>query len=136
MAQEGPPPGGDPWNYTAIGNAVSLGLDENHGHVQPTGKYHYHSHPTAYLKELKVSVDAHSPLSAGLLMDFLFTPSMATKTFRTLNLKSSQIPRVISLKKKIAPKPLPVQEENTMAPSAMIRNTSKAQAHLMSAMVA
>lgn len=47
---------GAPWNYEA------LGLDENHAHVQPTGKYHYHGKPTGSLKDVGMSPDKHSPL--------------------------------------------------------------------------
>ena len=50
------------WQYEALGGAVSLGLDENHAHVQPTGKYHYHGLPTLYLEDVALSSDAHSPL--------------------------------------------------------------------------
>ena len=39
------------WNYEALGGAVLLGLDENHGHVQPNGSYHYHGLPTAFLNK-------------------------------------------------------------------------------------
>lgn len=40
------------WNITTLTNAVNLGLDCNNGHVQPTGKYHYHGTPSAYLQNL------------------------------------------------------------------------------------
>ncbi len=53
---------GQPWNYEALGGAINLGLDANYAHVQPTGKYHYHGKPTGYLKDVKLSHDAHSPL--------------------------------------------------------------------------
>lgn len=43
---------GSEWNYEALGGAVDLGLDEHHGHVQPTGAYHYHGLPTALFDEL------------------------------------------------------------------------------------
>ncbi|MGE9270078.1 MAG: YHYH protein [Verrucomicrobiales bacterium] len=51
-----------PWNYEALGGAIPLGLDENHAHVQPTGKYHYHGLPTGYLENLDLSEKKHSPL--------------------------------------------------------------------------
>ncbi|MGJ8644756.1 MAG: YHYH protein [Luteolibacter sp.] len=54
--------GGVAWNYEALGGAINLGLDENHAHVQPTGKYHYHGQPTGFLKHLKVTNNDHSPL--------------------------------------------------------------------------
>ena len=50
------------WNYEALGGAVPLGIDENFGHVQPNGAYHYHGLPTGLLKELGVSSGQHSPL--------------------------------------------------------------------------
>lgn len=40
------------WRYEALGGAFSLGLDANHGHVQPTGAYHYHGLPRDLLESL------------------------------------------------------------------------------------
>ena len=57
----GGPPGGGPggpggpdsaWNYDAGGGGTRFGLDQNHAHVQPTGKYHYHGVPTGLVAEL------------------------------------------------------------------------------------
>jgi hypothetical protein len=56
---------GDPslgWQYEALSGAVSLGLDENHAHVQPGGKYHYHGLPTLLMKDLGVNPSEHSPI--------------------------------------------------------------------------
>lgn len=50
------------WNYEALSGAVSLGVDENHAHVQPTGAYHYHGLPTLLLKQLGHRPQQHSPL--------------------------------------------------------------------------
>jgi hypothetical protein len=50
------------WSYNALGGAISLGLDENHAHVQPTGKYHYHGIPTKLVELLDWSASKHSPL--------------------------------------------------------------------------
>ncbi|MBP9225357.1 MAG: YHYH protein [Verrucomicrobiales bacterium] len=50
------------WNYEALGNAVPLGLDANYGHVQPTGKYHYHGIPTGLMQRLGAKPNAHSPM--------------------------------------------------------------------------
>ena len=50
------------WQYEALSGAVPLGLDTNHGHVQPTGAYHYHGLPTGLLKSLKVTKGEHSPI--------------------------------------------------------------------------
>ena len=41
------------WNLEAMN--VKIGLDCNNAHVQPSGKYHYHSSPTLYLENLNVS---------------------------------------------------------------------------------
>ena len=37
------------WHIEAIGGGKSLGLDQNHAHVQPNGAYHYHGIPTGLL---------------------------------------------------------------------------------------
>ncbi|MEO1495757.1 MAG: YHYH protein [Planctomycetota bacterium] len=50
------------WAYEPLGGAINLGLDANHAHVQPTGKYHYHGLPTGLLAELGVTAGEHSPL--------------------------------------------------------------------------
>jgi len=49
------------WNYEALGGAVTLGLDANHAHVQPTGNYHYHGLPTLLMKRLGYREGEHSP---------------------------------------------------------------------------
>ena len=56
------------WNYEALGGSVLLGLDANHGHVQPNGSYHYHGLPTGLLKKLGLNAKEHSPL-VGYAMD-------------------------------------------------------------------
>jgi hypothetical protein len=56
---------GDPrsgWNYDALGNAVTLGLDANYAHVQPTGHYHYHGIPFGLLELARYDASEHSPL--------------------------------------------------------------------------
>ncbi len=50
------------WSYNALGGALSLGFDESHAHVQPTGKYHYHGLPTKLVEMLDWSKNTHSPL--------------------------------------------------------------------------
>ena len=50
------------WSYNALGGAISLGLDENHAHVQPNGKYHYHGIPTGLIELLDFAPNQHSPL--------------------------------------------------------------------------
>ncbi len=50
------------WQYEALGGAVRLGLDENRGHVQPTGAYHYHGLPVGLMQDLGWTGDQASPL--------------------------------------------------------------------------
>lgn len=50
------------WNYEALGGAVPLGLDENYGHVQPQGNYHYHGLPIGLMRRLGHETGDHSPL--------------------------------------------------------------------------
>ncbi|MBT5902815.1 MAG: YHYH protein [Opitutaceae bacterium] len=38
------------WRYEALGHHVDLGVDHNHAHVQPSGKYHYHGMPSGLLE--------------------------------------------------------------------------------------
>lgn len=40
------------WNITTLTTTVNLGLDCNNAHVQPTGKYHYHGTPSAFVADL------------------------------------------------------------------------------------
>lgn len=40
------------WNITTLQSTTSLGLDCNNAHVQPTGRYHYHGTPSAYVADL------------------------------------------------------------------------------------
>lgn len=54
--------GNPSWQYEPLGAAIPLGLDENHAHVQPTGKYHYHGLPTGLMKRLGYREGSHSPL--------------------------------------------------------------------------
>lgn len=49
------------WQYEALSGAVRLGLDHNHAHVQPSGKYHYHGLPTLLLDQYNLSSNTHSP---------------------------------------------------------------------------
>ncbi|MDC0738814.1 YHYH protein [Cognatishimia sp. SS12] len=50
------------WQYEALGGAVSLGLDGNYGHVQPTGAYHYHGLPVGLMQALGWQSGKASPL--------------------------------------------------------------------------
>lgn len=55
------------WNITTLTNAVNLGLDCNNAHVQPTGKYHYHGTPSAYVDEL--GIDGSKMVKVGYAGD-------------------------------------------------------------------
>ena len=50
------------WQYEPLRDALNMGLDANHAHVQPGGAYHYHGLPTGLLERLGVAPRAHSPL--------------------------------------------------------------------------
>jgi hypothetical protein len=41
--------GRDPWTIEALGGSFSFGTDENNGHTQPNGQYHYHGMPEGLL---------------------------------------------------------------------------------------
>ena len=47
--------GDNAWRYEAIQDALDLGLDEHHAHVQPTGMYHYHGMPEGHLDLVGIS---------------------------------------------------------------------------------
>ena len=53
---------GSDWQYEALSGAVALGLDANHGHVQPTGAYHYHGLPKTLFEQLGAKAGSHSPI--------------------------------------------------------------------------
>lgn len=48
------------WQYEALSGKIDLGLDQNNGHVQPSGAYHYHGLPKGLLSDVRP--DRHSPL--------------------------------------------------------------------------
>ena len=50
------------WQYEALGGAVTLGLDQNYAHVQPSGAYHYHGMPWGLMQQVGWSADKASPL--------------------------------------------------------------------------
>jgi len=50
------------WQYAALSGAVSLGLDENFAHVQPSGAYHYHGTPVGLLQNKAIKASNHSPI--------------------------------------------------------------------------
>lgn len=55
------------WNITTLTTTVDLGLDCNNAHVQPSGKYHYHGTPNAYLDDL--GVDGTEMVKVGYAAD-------------------------------------------------------------------
>lgn len=55
------------WNLTALTSSINLGTDCNNAHVQPSGKYHYHGTPNAYLDEL--GADGTSMILVGYAAD-------------------------------------------------------------------
>lgn len=55
------------WNITTLTSTENLGLDCNNAHVQPTGKYHYHGTPSAYLFEL--GADGKEMVKVGYAAD-------------------------------------------------------------------
>ncbi|MFK7906939.1 MAG: YHYH protein [Chitinophagales bacterium] len=55
------------WNITTFSSLIDLGLDCNNAHVQPTGKYHYHGTPSAYLQEL--GADGSEMVKVGYAAD-------------------------------------------------------------------
>lgn len=55
------------WNITTLTTTVNLGLDCNNAHVQPTGLYHYHGTPSAYLQDL--GVDGTEMVKVGYAAD-------------------------------------------------------------------
>jgi hypothetical protein len=48
--------GRDPWLVEAIGGGFKFGTDENNGHTQPNGQYHYHGMPEGALRKAEMSV--------------------------------------------------------------------------------
>ncbi|MEM6723635.1 MAG: YHYH protein [Bacteroidota bacterium] len=55
------------WNITTLTDTENLGLDCNNAHVQPTGRYHYHGTPSAFLDEL--GVDGTQMVKIGYAAD-------------------------------------------------------------------
>jgi hypothetical protein len=55
------------WNYNVLNTAINLGTDCNNAHVQPTGNYHYHGTPNAYLESL--NADGSEMVKIGYAAD-------------------------------------------------------------------
>ena len=43
------------WNESALSSNISLGTDCNNSHVFPTGRYHHHATPAAYIADRSIS---------------------------------------------------------------------------------
>jgi len=56
------------WNITTLQSTTSLGLDCNNAHVQPTGRYHYHGTPSAYIDDLGTA-DGSQMIKVGYAAD-------------------------------------------------------------------
>jgi len=54
--------GGQDWNYVALNGAIALGLDNQTGHIQPGGEYHYHGIADLMLEAAGATAVQHSPL--------------------------------------------------------------------------
>ncbi|WP_117881294.1 YHYH protein [Aureibaculum luteum] len=48
---------GESYRVEAFQDLISLGLDFNHAHVQPTGAYHYHGAPTSVIEDFDTGED-------------------------------------------------------------------------------
>lgn len=83
------------WQYEALSGAVSLGLDQNHAHVQPSGKYHYHGIPQGLLDSLEFDpeLNLHSPLVGWAADGF---PIYAISGFSNPNDPESPVARLRS----------------------------------------
>ena len=63
------------WRYEALSGAIDLGVDCNHGHVQPDGTYHYHGLPTGLatgtaVQHLGWAADGYPLVAADLTPSF------------------------------------------------------------------
>lgn len=56
------------WNYESQGG-MSLGIDQHHAHVQPSGAYHYHGLPTGLIERLRKERGADTMLLVGYAAD-------------------------------------------------------------------
>jgi hypothetical protein len=57
------------WNETTLTSSVNLGLDCNNAHVQPSGEYHVHGTPSAYIAVLIPGGTPTAPVSLGYAAD-------------------------------------------------------------------
>ena len=55
------------WNENALSSSVNLGTDCNNSHVFPSGMYHHHATPSAYIETL--NIDGSTPVQIGWAAD-------------------------------------------------------------------
>ena len=55
------------WNENALSSAINLGTDCNNSHVFPSGMYHHHATPSAYIATL--NIDGSAPVQIGWAAD-------------------------------------------------------------------
>ncbi|KAJ54266.1 hypothetical protein ACMU_18755 [Actibacterium mucosum KCTC 23349] len=77
------------WQYEALGGAVTLGLDANYGHVQPTGAYHYHGLPIGLLQQLGWSKNIESPLVGWAADGFPIYAMTSVQSGKVVQMRSS-----------------------------------------------
>lgn len=77
------------WHIEALGGHKSLGLDQNHAHVQPNGAYHYHGIPTGLLSSLGVT---DSPQLIGYAADGFPIYAQTSQNKSSYRLKSGNRP--------------------------------------------
>ncbi|MDN5215144.1 YHYH protein [Fulvivirgaceae bacterium BMA12] len=55
------------WNENALSSAINLGTDCNNSHVFPSGMYHHHATPSAFIASM--NIDGSSPVQIGWAAD-------------------------------------------------------------------
>ncbi|MEM8894556.1 MAG: YHYH protein [Bacteroidota bacterium] len=55
------------WNENALSSEINLGTDCNNSHVFPTGMYHHHATPSAFIETL--NIDGTTPVQIGWAAD-------------------------------------------------------------------
>ncbi len=101
---------GDPslgWQYEALSGAVPLGLDANHAHVQPSGKYHYHGLPTGLMDRLGSDPAKHSPQIGWAVDGF---PIYALRGYESLDAPLSVTELKSSYRLKSGPRPTGINQ--------------------------
>lgn len=68
------------WRYEALSGAIDLGVDCNHGHVQPDGTYHYHGLPVGLVEGEGVQLLGWAADGYPLVVAPDLSPSFQLKT--------------------------------------------------------